>query len=263
MPRTRATTGTATTVTTGNATAGGTPADCAAAAAAAKAAADAAAAAAAATTIGAKEVPMAMVNPVLEAHAGMALFLEKVAKITHPILRYKVIINRFDDLDELAQMEPEHAARTCNVIRKSTGSLLTKDISTKQELVLKRLIQWAIFTYMVGRDLDLDDATAENLKKVGEYFKQVSVAKDPPEIPKFGDTSCKRKWMDAIKAHFALLKGSSGLPVGYVTREDNDGTDVEESLGKPSFDEQLLSSGRHDGFYYPMDNKLVYHTISI
>ena len=104
------------------------------------------------TTTGAKEVPMAMVNPVLEANAGMALFLEKVAKITHPILRYKVITNGFDDLDELAQMEPEHAARTCNVIRRSTGSVLTKDISTKQELVLKRLIQWAIFSYMIGRE---------------------------------------------------------------------------------------------------------------
>ena len=28
---------------------------------------------------------MSIVNPVLEAHAGMSLFLEKVAKITHPI----------------------------------------------------------------------------------------------------------------------------------------------------------------------------------
>jgi hypothetical protein len=36
---------------------------------------------------------------------------------------------------------------------------------------------------------------------------------------------------------------------------------VLESLGKPSFEEQLLSSGRHDGYYYPMDNKLVYHTL--
>ena len=32
-------------------------------------------------------------------------------------------------------------------------------------------------------------------------------------------------------------------------------------LATPSFEEQLLSSGRHDGFYYPMDNKLVYHTL--
>ena len=152
------------------------PADPAAVAPAAKAAA-AAAAAAAATTTGAKEVPMAIVNPVLKAHAGMSLFLEKVAKITHPILKYKVITNGFDDLDELAKMEPEHAERACNVIRKSTGSVLTKDISTKQELVLKRLIQWAIYTYIVGRDLDLDDATAENLKKVGEYFTQKSVGK--------------------------------------------------------------------------------------
>ena len=42
---------------------------------------------------------------------------------------------------------------------------------------------------------------------------------------------------------------------------DDDGTDVEEGFGKPSFDEELLLNGRHDGFFYPMDNKLVYHTI--
>ena len=29
----------------------------------------------------------------------------------------------------------------------------------------------------------------------------------------------------------------------------------------PSFDEDLHLNGRHDGFYYPMDNKLVYYTI--
>ena len=98
--------------------------------AAAKAAADAAAAA---VTTGAKEVPMAMVTPVLAANAEMNTFLEKAAKITHPIMRYKVIINGFDDLEELAKMEPEHASRTCTVIRRSTGSVLTKDISTNQE----------------------------------------------------------------------------------------------------------------------------------
>ena len=43
-------------------------------------------------------------------HAEMNTFLEKVAKITHPIMRYKVIINGFDDLEELAQ----DGTRTCS-----------------------------------------------------------------------------------------------------------------------------------------------------
>jgi hypothetical protein len=179
---TPATTGTSTTTTTGNT--GGTAAS--------------RAVAAAAKTIGAKEVPQALVDPVLLANPEMNAFLEKVAKITHPIMRYKVINNGFDDLEELAKMEPEHAARTCTVIRRSTGSVLTKDISTNQELVLKRLVQWAIITYMIGRPLDLADATATKLQEVGTYFTKVSKGKDPPEIPKFGDTSCKRKWIEPI-----------------------------------------------------------------
>ena len=52
-------------------------------------------------------------------------------------MRYKVITNGFEDLDELAKMDPGHAKKACDVIRKSTGSVMTKDISTKQELVLK------------------------------------------------------------------------------------------------------------------------------
>ena len=242
---TNATTGTSTTATTGNT--GGTAAS--------------RAAAAAAKAVGVKEVPQVLYDPVLLANPEMNQFLEKVAKITHPVMRYKVIVNGFDDLEELAKMEPDHAARTCTVIRRSTGSVLTKDISINQELVLKRLVQWAVITYMVGRPLDLADATAANLQLVGAYFTKVSKAKDPPDIPKFGDTSCKRKWIDAIKDHLALLKGASGLPVSYIAREEDDPPLVLEALGKPSFEEQLLSSGRHDGYYYPMDNELVYHTI--
>ena len=76
-----------------------------------------------------REIPMDIVNPVLENNPGMSLFLEEVAKITNPIMRYKVITNGFEDLDELAKMDPGHAKRACDVIRKSTGSVLTKDIS--------------------------------------------------------------------------------------------------------------------------------------
>ena len=79
-------------------------------------------------------------------------------------------------------------------------------------------------------------------RRLESTFKQVSVAKDPPEIPMFGDTSCKRKWMDAIKAHFALLKGSSGLPIGYVTREDDDPPAVlKKVLVNHPLKKQLLS----------------------
>ena len=63
---------------------------------------------------------MTVVNPVLEEYSGMSDFLERVAKIKNPIMRYKVITNGFEDLEELAKMDPEHAQRSCNVIRKST-----------------------------------------------------------------------------------------------------------------------------------------------
>jgi hypothetical protein len=42
-------------------------------------------------------------------------------------------------------MDPEHAKLACNVIRKSTGTAQTEDISTKQENILKKLIQWCIY----------------------------------------------------------------------------------------------------------------------
>jgi hypothetical protein len=113
---------------------------------------------------------MNIVNPVLEEFAGMSLFLESVALIANPVMRYKVITNGFKDLEELAKKKPSHAKQACSVIRKSTGTALTKDISTDQEEVLKRLIQWCIYTYVVGRDLDFDDATEENLQLAGEWF---------------------------------------------------------------------------------------------
>ena len=37
---------------------------------------------------------------------------------------------------------------------------------------------------------------------------------------------------------------------------------IEEfGFGQPSFDEELLTNGRHDGHYFPMDSKLVYYAI--
>ena len=210
-----------------------------------------------------KEVPMNIVNPVLEEYSGMSLFLEEVALITNPIMRYKVITNGFKDLEELAKKKPEHAQKACSVIRKSTGSVLTKDISIDQELVLKRLIQYCIYIYVVNRELNFEGATEENLNLVGEWFDLKEKEPDPVEIPKFGDSNCKRQWTDAIKAHFALKKGASGLPLGYVTRDNDEGTEDsdEADFGVPSFDEELLLNGRHSGHYFPMDNKLVYYTI--
>jgi hypothetical protein len=74
---------------------------------------------------------IAQVNQVLEVFAGMSVFLEEVAMMPNPVMRYKVISNDFQDLEELAQMDSEHAKLACNVIRKSTGTAQTKDISTR------------------------------------------------------------------------------------------------------------------------------------
>jgi hypothetical protein len=85
---------------------------------------------------------MAQVNAVLEELAGMSVFFEEAALMPNPVMRCKVITNGFQDLEDLAKMDPEHAKLACNVIRKSTGTAQTKDISTKQENILKSLIQW-------------------------------------------------------------------------------------------------------------------------
>jgi hypothetical protein len=76
---------------------------------------------------------MATINAVLEEYAGMSVFLENLALITNPTMRYKVITNGFKDLEDLAKKKSEHAKLACNVIRKSTGTVQTKDISTDQE----------------------------------------------------------------------------------------------------------------------------------
>jgi hypothetical protein len=111
------------------------------------------------------------------------------------------------------------------------------------------------------RDLDLDDATPENLQEVGEWFTLKETEPDPDEIPKFGDTNCKRQWLDAMRAHFALKEGAAGVPMGYVTRDSDEGTIEELGFGQPSFDAELLTNGRHDGHHFPMDNKLVHYAI--
>jgi hypothetical protein len=204
---------------------------------------------------------MAQVNAVLEEYAGMSVFLENVALITNPTMRYKVIINGFKDLEDLTKMDPDHAKLACNVIRKSTGTAQTKDISTDQETILKRLIQWCIYTYIVERDLDLEDATPENLQRVGEWFKLLEKEPDPDEITRRGDSYCKRQWHDAMRAHFALKKGAAGVPISYVIRENDEGTIEEEGFGQPSFDVELHLNGQHSGHYFPVDNKLVYYAI--
>jgi hypothetical protein len=204
---------------------------------------------------------MAQMNAVLEESAGMSVFFEEVALMPNPTMRCKVITNGFQDLEDLAKMDPEHAKLAWNVIRKSTGTAQTKDISTKQENVLKSLIQWCIDTYIVGRDVDLADATPEDLERVSEWFKLLEKNPDPDEITKFGNTADKRQWLDAMRAHFALKKGAAGVPISYVIRENDEGTIEEEGFGNPSFDRELHLNGSHDGHYFPMDNKLVYYTI--
>jgi hypothetical protein len=98
------------------------------------------------------------------------------------VMRHKVITNGFQDLEDLAKMDPEHVKLACNVIRKSTGTAQTKDISTKQENILKSLIQWCIYTYVGERVIDLADATPENLLRVAEWFKLLEKNPDPDKI---------------------------------------------------------------------------------
>jgi hypothetical protein len=100
---------------------------------------------------------MAQVNAVLEEFAGMSVFLENVAKMPNPMMRHKGITSGFKDLEELAKKNPEHAKLACDIIRKSTGTAAVKDISIEQQTILKRFIRWCTYTYLVERELDLND----------------------------------------------------------------------------------------------------------
>jgi hypothetical protein len=44
---------------------------------------------------------MAQMNAVLEEFAGISVFLEEVAMMTNPVMRYTVISNGFQDLEDL------------------------------------------------------------------------------------------------------------------------------------------------------------------
>ena len=68
--------------------------------------------------------------------------------------------------------------------------------------------------------------------------------------------------MDTVRGHFAKI-GPSGVPLSYVIRDSADIPPHDLGFAFPDLDQDIADRGRHDGIFWPADNKSVWSDLRL
>ncbi len=181
-----------------------------------------------------------------------------VLPIPGTVMRSKLIGSGIRNLERLHKKNDDFIHSTCQTIRKHTGPAETREISMVLEETLQHLVKWCRYRYLIQRDLDYVEATLDTIESTSEWIDQYKEDKEdePTGVEKFNDDEVnQRDWVESIEGHLEQTISVSGVPMAYVIRPETALATVDPGPGLPSLDEELLARGRHEGHYWPIDNR--------
>ena len=178
-------------------------------------------------------------------------------------MRNRIINAGFGDQASFVRKKEDDIKRALSVIRKSPNPpVAARDVSMRTEEMLIKLMYFTIMWYKTGRAMDLAQATPARLDDAYDYI--LTLADDPSddEVPAFTGKKIVR-WFEALDSYIMDKKGTSGLPLGYLIRENAAVPAVDPGFGNPSIAEDLVLRGRHNGFFYRAENKVLFKIIEL
>ncbi len=193
--------------------------------------------------------------------ANMDEYLERTLSVNVQGLRQKLIAQGLTDLLALIVKHKDFIKTTCKNIRKSsTGHANTREITDDLERNLLGLHLWCKLMYLNQRQLDYAQATLIDINMVLDWWEGFGLEDvDASSIPSYSASLNLRGWFESIENFLGNKLGHSGFPILYAangTGQVPAGPDP--GFGQPSYDTELVSRGRHDGYYWPKDNCMLW-----
>ena len=189
-------------------------------------------------------------------------WLQAHGNVPNAAMRNRIIGAGFQDQDAFVRKKEDDIKRAMSVIRKSPVAANTRDVTMVTEQLLIKLMYFTIIWYKTGRAMDLAQATPANLDDAHDYI--LTLADDPSddEVPTFTGKKIVR-WFQALDSYISDKKGTSGLPLGYLIRENEAPPAADPGFGNPTITEDLTLRGRHNGFFWRAENKVLFKILEL
>ena len=197
----------------------------------------------------------------------MEEYLEGTIGVSNQGMRNKLVTNGFTDLDALVRMKESDVETACHAIRKTTGPAASREVSMVIQKRLEMLVSYVHYSYITNRTLDYNSAELDQLQSVSTWMDQLGSDPDEETVQVYRDNLNKRVWFESINTFLASKKGSSGMPIAYLTRESRNPPAVDPGFGLPNFHLDLARRGRIDApggassTFYAADNRTLYQLL--
>jgi hypothetical protein len=175
-------------------------------------------------------------------------FLESIDCV-NPTLKLAIMRGGFRVPLRLATRKERFVYSLCNNIRKSGGTLATRNITLEMEEGMQKFKEWCTYIYMVQRPFNYDEATMDHLSDTWNWVQQLPPDPLETSVKPFEDRGDKRIWFEGIRNYLRQKKGASGYPIIYGIRPDAalPAAADDPGYGLPSFPLELYERGRHTG----------------
>lgn len=188
--------------------------------------------------------------------------------------RVAILDNGFDSMFRVNEINStEEIHRICETIRKPGG--MRPDPANPGQMVPDRgiavpphieryLKQFWFFTryiYITSRPLNvlsLSLAELNTLQRMSIESTRSSEEDEPMKPGLFEGPNKARGFFESLDNYFADKLGRSGVPLEYVIREQHEVPAADAGLLLPTMKQDLAARGRHDGIFWPSDNKAVW-----
>ena len=193
--------------------------------------------------------------------AAMDAFLEFHIGVDNANMRERLQDSGFNTLNGLVRPEPKTNGHSCaTAVRKSTGGVAAnKDVPVWVEALLICLGVYARYCYICQRVMDYAEADIDRIESLRYWYDNgKSNEKSADTLKPFTDGANKKTWFENLVDFIKVMIGASGMPCGYVIRENDDLPADDPGFAMPNFDDELMSRGRHGGYFWQADNRKVW-----
>ena len=133
-------------------------------------------------------------------------------------------------------------------------------ISISHERTLKLVAYYLRHLERTQRPFDANTATIARIREMQDLIDQEKEAKDKkvPALDKLESVAKIRATIENIDNHLSKLRGTSGVPLSYITRDN-----VIPLQGIPYANDidEMIARAPHAGRHYRKDNEEVWHVI--
>ena len=189
----------------------------------------------------------------------MELYYSTVLEIEEEETITALFEQGLDTMDGFNHLRLEDISRICSNIRRPGGMMVDDNgdlvpnrgtpISVLIETRLKQLWFFFRYAYMTQREPDFaDDMDVPTLEVLADLDSWISSFDDPKDVekpPTFPGQEKAKKWFESFDEFADRTKGPSGVPLGYVLREQHHIPADDTGWFLPGMDEDLFNRGRH------------------